>query len=88
MTRISTELRIRTAVSSHTVVEKVMVVEREEVVYIHVWVAHPALEDILEAGHTLQGFAGDIKHKRELFPLTTAIRLRRRIEMYIGKEMI
>lgn len=35
--------------------------------FSHVGVAHPALENILEAGHTLQSFAGDIKHKRSLF---------------------
>lgn len=31
---------------------------------LHVRVAHPALENVLEAGHTTQGLAGDVQHRK------------------------
>lgn len=33
-------------------------------VLLHVGVAHPALKNILEAGHTTQGLAGDVQHRK------------------------
>lgn len=30
----------------------------------HIWVGHSALQNILEAGHTLQSLAGEIEHER------------------------
>jgi hypothetical protein len=44
----------------------------------HVGVAHPALEDILEAGHTVEGLASDVKHRRRWMLLATAARSKAR----------
>jgi hypothetical protein len=35
----------------------------------HVGMAHPALENVLEAGHALQSFTSDVQHKKRVVPV-------------------
>lgn len=39
---------------------------------LHVGVGHPALKEVLEAGHAFEGLAGDVQHRRITEQQTTA----------------
>lgn len=62
MTRTSTELEANKTVSQFHIEKSAG--EAEEKNSLHVGVRHPALKDILEAGHAVQCFA-DVQHKEK-----------------------